>query len=103
MRAPGIRPGDRVDRLDLAAPALRRSRVDERQRGVAEPAEQARSASAVSSARGRGERTPRGSIGAARAQRAVPGSRVRITLAASCPKWRSSHQSRARPAVVPSS
>src|SRR5437870_13205508 len=46
-REPGIRvqrardaPRDRVDRLDLAAPALGRARVEDREARVAEPLEQ---------------------------------------------------------------
>ena len=63
---------DRIDRLDLAAPALRRASVDEREGGVAEPLEQLRRAGDVIRSRACHELGRLDLLGI-RAQRAVPG------------------------------
>ena len=90
--------GHRVDRLGLAAVALRRARVEQ----AAAPWPPASSASAVSPVPRAAPRSRRARPAARPASSGPPASRQAprppsSTAAFSWPKWRSSHQSRAAP------
>ena len=100
--APGMRPGRVVDRVRLAAPAVRRARVDEHERRIGEPPRDLLGVDRVAVALARHELGGLDLLVAARAAgRPTPSSPPSSTAQSSWPKCRSSHQSRSAPPSEP--